>query len=588
VRVTLLSYTRDAERLCASAAHSCYSDKGASELMEEWDEGKNKRWLGSPLASGHHSVIEHANYTFSIEGVSRSCYDEKTEVLTSSGWKYFRDVKSSDKILSVDHNGFVQFQSWTNPTRYYYEGDMHHYVSQNVDLLITPDHNLYIKKYDVRKEDSFHLVPSDQISVNRFYMTKAFRITNDIDDKFTICGYKYYRNHNYCGKYQKETGDYSFNRLNFYKFLAWFISEGSIYYNEKENSATINITQLKKENRDRITNLIESMGLHAFSDANNIKLKSLTLANYLKQIGKCHEKQIPLDLFDEFNQELASAFLAEYVKGDGSEESNGHRRIYTTSKMLADQLQILAHIAGYSAKVWIDDRRGQGHYSDVAGNYIRHNLVCYVVSLSCKKRNNRPIVKRNKHLSIESYRGMVYCLEVPGHLLFVRRNGITMWCGNCTHQLVRHRMASFSQQSQRYVDMKDADYIVPASIAADPELEARYRALMDSIWNEYRALSKKVPVEDARYVLPNACSTNITVTMNARELWHFFELRTCNRSQSEIREVADEMLRLAREASPFIFKNAGPPCISQGKCPEGKMSCGKPRTELRQQGATTL
>jgi thymidylate synthase (FAD) len=224
VRVTLLSYTRDAERLCASAAHSCYSDKGASELMEEWDEGKNKRWLGSPLASGHHSVIEHASYTFSIEGCSRSM----------------------------------------------------------------------------------------------------------------------------------------------------------------------------------------------------------------------------------------------------------------------------------------------------------------------------------------------------------------------THQLVRHRMASFSQQSQRYVDMKDADYIVPASIAADPELEARYRALMDSIWNEYRALSKKVPVEDARYVLPNACSTNITVTMNARELWHFFELRTCNRSQSEIREAADEMLRLAREASPFIFKNAGPPCISQGKCPEGKMSCGKPRTELKQ------
>lgn len=151
-----------------------------------------------------------------------------------------------------------------------------------------------------------------------------------------------------------------------------------------------------------------------------------------------------------------------------------------------------------------------------------------------------------------------------------------------THQLVRHRIASFSQMSQRYVDMKDADYVVPASIAADPELEARYRELMDRIWDEYRFLSKKVPVEDARYVLPNACSTNIVVTMNARELWHFFELRTCNRAQEEIRKAADEMLRLAREASPFIFKNAGPPCISRGRCPEGKMSCGKPRTELKQ------
>ena len=130
--------------------------------------------------------------------------------------------------------------------------------------------------------------------------------------------------------------------------------------------------------------------------------------------------------------------------------------------------------------------------------------------------------------------------------------------------------------------MKDAEYVVPESIAADPELERRYRELMDKIWNEYRYLSQKVPAEDARYVLPNACTTNITVTMNARELWHFFELRTCRRAQTEIREVADEMLRLAREASPFIFKNAGPPCVSRGKCPEGKMSCGKPRTELKQ------
>jgi len=150
-----------------------------------------------------------------------------------------------------------------------------------------------------------------------------------------------------------------------------------------------------------------------------------------------------------------------------------------------------------------------------------------------------------------------------------------------THQLVRHRLASYSQMSQRYVDMKNADYVVPRSISSDPLLEESYRALMERIWEEYRELSKKVPVEDARYVLPNACTTNITVTMNARELWHFFELRTCRRAQEEIREVADQMLFLAREVSPLIFKDAGPPCISKGKCPEGKMSCGKPRKELR-------
>ena len=150
-----------------------------------------------------------------------------------------------------------------------------------------------------------------------------------------------------------------------------------------------------------------------------------------------------------------------------------------------------------------------------------------------------------------------------------------------THQLVRHRLASYSQQSQRYVGMERADYVMPDSIAGDEEAARRYRELMERIWEEYRFLSERVPKEDARYVLPNACTTNITVTMNARELWHFFELRCCNRAQWELRVAADEMLRQARDVSPTIFSRAGPPCVSRGRCPEGKMSCGRPRTELR-------
>ncbi len=171
------------------------------------------------------------------------------------------------------------------------------------------------------------------------------------------------------------------------------------------------------------------------------------------------------------------------------------------------------------------------------------------------------------HLSVIEHASYTFSIECVSRAL--------------THQLVRHRIASYSQMSQRYVDMKDASYVVPESIANDPEAAARYDALMKSIWAEYEYLNCKVPSEDARYVLPNACMTNITVTMNARELLHFFELRTCRRAQWEIREVADEMLRQVKEISPLIFSDAGPPCISKGKCPEGKMSCGKPRMELK-------
>jgi len=145
-----------------------------------------------------------------------------------------------------------------------------------------------------------------------------------------------------------------------------------------------------------------------------------------------------------------------------------------------------------------------------------------------------------------------------------------------THQLVRHRVASYSQQSQRYVNMLKAEFVVPPTIEADEAAKKEYLAAMENAWESYQKLAEKVPVEDARYVLPNACETNIIVTMNARELMHFFSLRCCNRAQWEIREAADLMLVLAQEVSPQIFKDAGAPCV-RGPCTEGKMSCGRPR-----------
>jgi thymidylate synthase (FAD) len=145
-----------------------------------------------------------------------------------------------------------------------------------------------------------------------------------------------------------------------------------------------------------------------------------------------------------------------------------------------------------------------------------------------------------------------------------------------THQLVRHRIASYSQQSQRYVSMLKADYVMPASIGNDPVLAKEFEEAMEKSWDVYRRLVEKVPAEDARYVLPNACCTNIMVTMNARELMHFFTLRCCNRAQAEIREAAELMLVEVQAVSPQIFRDAGAACV-RGPCPEGELSCGKPR-----------
>lgn len=150
-----------------------------------------------------------------------------------------------------------------------------------------------------------------------------------------------------------------------------------------------------------------------------------------------------------------------------------------------------------------------------------------------------------------------------------------------THQLVRHRIASFSQQSQRYVRLSEPTYVVPETVKRDPEAMKVYEETMDGIWDSYsKLIGMGIPAEDARYVLPNGCTTNITITMNARELLHFFSMRCCNRAQWEIREMADEMLRLCKGVSPVIFSDAGPACI-RGPCPEGKKTCGHPRTDIK-------
>jgi len=203
--------------------------------------------------------------------------------------------------------------------------------------------------------------------------------------------------------------------------------------------------------------------------------------------------------------------------------------------------------------------------------------ICAAAALSCYSKNSSSTLFDD--MSEENIEKALLKIVGMGHLSVIEHANFTFSVQGVsralTHQLVRHRIASYSQQSQRYVSMDKAEYVIPLSIASDSEARKEYEKLMDRIWQSYALLSEKVPKEDARYVLPNACHTNITVTMNARELWHFFTLRCCRRAQWEIRKLAWLMLQETRAISPILFENSGPACI-RGPCPEGEYSCGKP------------
>lgn len=145
-----------------------------------------------------------------------------------------------------------------------------------------------------------------------------------------------------------------------------------------------------------------------------------------------------------------------------------------------------------------------------------------------------------------------------------------------SHQLVRHRIASYSQQSQRYVGEQEFEYIMPPTIRNNQQAKEKFERLMDTIRSTYNELiDLEIPKEDARYCLANATETKVVVTMNARTLLHFFQLRCCVRAQWEIRQLADMMLAEVKAVAPLLFKKAGPTCITNNYCSEGQLTCGR-------------
>ena len=228
-----------------------------------------------------------------------------------------------------------------------------------------------------------------------------------------------------------------------------------------------------------------------------------------------------------------------------------------------------------------------------------HNIasaakLCYSSSTISTLREN---------LTDESAAKFVEMLSEIGHESPIEHASFTFGIEGVSRallaQITRHRMASFSVKSQRYVREGAFEYVTPPEIEAVPEAKAIYDEIMAEDQRKYdklaeilkdkhiqtflsegkdektaTRLAEKKAIEDARFVLPNACETQMIMTMNARSLHNFFKHRCCNRAQWEIKDVADQMLALCLKVAPELFKNAGPACV-RGACSEGKMTCGK-------------
>jgi len=202
-------------------------------------------------------------------------------------------------------------------------------------------------------------------------------------------------------------------------------------------------------------------------------------------------------------------------------------------------------------------------------------LLCGAAALTSTKSGSPSEILEK--MNVETAEKIIRRVTGYGHVSVIEHASFTFSIEGVsramTHQLVRHRIASFTQQSQRYVAYDTLEkYVTPQSVANNVEAQKIFDEAMEKISETYQKLLKLgISKEDARFILPNAAKTNIIVTMNARELRHFFNLRCCARAQWEIREAATEMLKQARKAAPALFENVGPSCVELGYCLEGKM-----------------
>lgn len=569
-----------AEVLVEVAGRNCYQSFKASR------PGGNAAYIKHLLEVSHGSVLEHANWSFIITGVSRSlCYLPDTEILTKAGWKRIDSIADDETLLTKDPaTGSCRWSRNHRLHKMQHVGDVHWFENREwKSPAFTPDHITWYAPYDLRKNRGLGLreimaggaakAPYRDVAGKRFVVDRSITMESSRDpERISI-------------------GGISYDAEDFFRWLGWLFTDGHILKNRNRMA----IVQSKQGNLTAIASLMERLfpgrwrmgfckrtGLHSFSifDRN---IKSILVSRF----GRTKSNRRLTWLFD-YSPRLLRAFAESAIAGDGSvDKTSGHRVLYCYSEETAGDFQVLWAMLGMSSNVRHVDRRGATN-RELGGVAIVNRVVEFVVSLHSKGQT----LVRPKHQQTIWYAGTVYCPHTDDGLVFVRRNGAAFWSGN-THELVRHRHLSFSQLSQRYVDESNVAFVVPPALMSEV---TSANALSDSLkmggcdrltdservglgWiasaerdlDEYIALveylssgdrfpgitdrteRRKAAREAARSVLPNSTETSIFVTANARALRNFLELRGSRHADAEMARLSVRLLGILQAESPNIF-----------------------------------
>ncbi len=580
-RGELDAHLNDPQNLAEFAGRLCY---------RSWEPGLNPNvtrvrtdqdaYLGNILASMHGSVLEHISFSFVLHNVSRvCCYDSDTEVLTDRGWIPWPKIEGDETFATLNpRSGELEYQQATEVYHADYDGPMYRVASEQVDLLVTPNHRMWVRRYDTqaakRGEQDFGVEFAEDILHKRVQYQKAATWRGHTPERVEIPA----TTRSFVRKDTGTPGTRHYPGMSlpteaFARFLGYFIAEGSI------NGHQIVLAQNRGPILEKMRRTIEEMGLPAYvpeTGHGSVRTQSAALRDFLAELGHSHEKYVP-EMVHGWEPGTIATFLDAMVEGDGTvHKKNGHRAIYTCSSELADDLQVLAIKAGLSANVRLDDRVGLERVMP-SGQRFNNLRPCYVVSLLSKR--SHPLVNTGRtrpsrywnaegyNDQMEQYSGQIHCVKVPNGLLWVRRNGKPVVSGN-THELIRHRPGvAVSQESLRFVRLSDLPFWFPDWTEDDPELMERATAMLRQmeefqLWmadhfglddEGVKFAEKKHKTSFMRRFAPEGVATGLVWTANVRTLRHTLEARTAPGAEEEIRLLFHLIGRTLQEEAPALF-----------------------------------